>query len=186
MADEALEEIIIQALGHKERRSVIKMLGVANGGIMYSDILHELAINTGKLNYHLKLLEGLIEKDEKRRYRLTKLGTKAHSTLYNITSDLDEETVKSIKSTKTQRDEFITGAVNLYSRIILGSIVSALIGVEAFIYFLFREDITNPTAVILLLLPALLLAVIYWYLNKLKKDAPEVIIGFLQRLGFYR
>ena len=61
-----------------------------------------------------------------------------------------------------------------------------MIGVEVFIYYYFRGNFTSPTAIVLLLLPALLLAVIYWYINKLKRDAPEKIIGFLQRLGFYK
>ena len=186
MADEALEELILQALGHKERRSVIKMIGSSEGGMMYSDILHELAINTGKLNYHLKLLEGLIEKDEKRRYQLTKLGKKAYSILDNITRDLDEEFAHIIPTVKAQRDEFVSSIVTLYTRLILVSLIFLSLGFEILIYTYFKGDIINPTVVTLLILPILLLVVEYWYLNKLKLEAPEAIISFLQRLGFYK
>jgi len=186
LADEALEEIILQALGHKERRSVIKMIGSSESGMMYSDILHELAINTGKLNYHLKLLEGLIEKDDKRRYQLTKLGGKAFSILDNITSDLDEEYTRNIRTVKAHRDEFVSGAVNLYSRLIFLGLISLSLGFESLIYFYFKGHIMHPVALGFMLLPVVLLVVGYWYLNKMKRDAPEAIISFLQRLGFYK
>ncbi len=38
-------------------------------------------MTTGNLNYHLKQLEGFIEKDDERRYRLTPLGKTALSVL---------------------------------------------------------------------------------------------------------
>ena len=186
MADAALEELVLQALGHKERRRVIKMIGFSEGGMMYSDILHELAINTGKLNYHLKLLEGLIEKDEKRRYQLTKIGEKAYSILDNITRDLDEEFTRIIPKVKAQRDEFVSGIVTLYTRLIFVSLIFLSLGFEILAYFYFKGDIFNPTAITILILPILLLIAEYWYLNKLKLEAPEAIISFLQRLGFYK
>ena len=59
-----VEELVLSALGHRERRRILEVVGSSPEGVLYSDILHELGVNTGKLNYHLKLLEGVIERDE--------------------------------------------------------------------------------------------------------------------------
>jgi predicted transcriptional regulator len=65
---EDIEEVVLQALGNRERRNILDVVASSENGVLYSDILHELGVNTGKLNYHLKLLEGIIEKDDSRRY----------------------------------------------------------------------------------------------------------------------
>ena len=41
MADEAIEEFVMQALSHKERRKIIKMIDLAKNRMIYSDILHD-------------------------------------------------------------------------------------------------------------------------------------------------
>jgi DNA-binding IclR family transcriptional regulator len=68
---EDVEELIIQGLGHRERRNILKIISVAPQGAVYSDILGELGLNTGRMNYHLKQLEGLVERNGDRRYHLT-------------------------------------------------------------------------------------------------------------------
>ena len=72
---EEVEDVIIQALGHRERRNILKIIHSAENGASYSEILGELSLNTGRMNYHLRQLEGLIERDDQRRYRLTPLGS---------------------------------------------------------------------------------------------------------------
>ena len=57
-----IEDIILQALSHKERRGILKIIGATQEGVTYSSILGETELNTGHLNYHLRSLEGLIEK----------------------------------------------------------------------------------------------------------------------------
>jgi len=66
-----VEDMIIQALGHKERREILKIISLNIAGSSYSELMGELGLPTGKLNYQLKQLEGLIEKNEERRYVLT-------------------------------------------------------------------------------------------------------------------
>jgi hypothetical protein len=58
---DAIEKYIMQALGHRERRDILRIIGTTLEGIPYSDILNELSINTGKLNYQLKIIESLTE-----------------------------------------------------------------------------------------------------------------------------
>jgi len=106
---EGVEEVVLQALGHRERRNILEIVASSGGGVLYSDILNELGMNTGKLNYHLKLLEGIIEKDDSRRYRLTELGVRAFGLLRGLTEDLDEESARRFSSVKGRRDEFVGG-----------------------------------------------------------------------------
>ncbi len=58
MSAEDIEAVILQALNHVERRNIIKIINAQEMGATYSEILGELGIPTGTLNYHLKQLEG--------------------------------------------------------------------------------------------------------------------------------
>ncbi|GAH17440.1 unnamed protein product, partial [marine sediment metagenome] len=60
---EEVEEIIIQGIGHQERRNILKIISLAEGGASYSVILGELGLNTGRMNYHLRQLQGLVKRD---------------------------------------------------------------------------------------------------------------------------
>jgi len=73
---EEIEELIIQGLGHQERRNILKIISLAEGGASYSVILGELGLNTGRMNYHLRQLEGLVVRNGDRKYHLTPLGEK--------------------------------------------------------------------------------------------------------------
>ncbi|HEX9913928.1 MAG TPA: hypothetical protein VGB32_03330 [Candidatus Bathyarchaeia archaeon] len=86
--EDVVEEAVIQAIGHYERRNIIKIIGAAPGGVTYTEILGETGLNTGHLNYHLRGLEGMVERDEARLYRLTPLGLKALRLLAAIGEDI--------------------------------------------------------------------------------------------------
>ena len=75
-----LEEALFQALGTAERREILRV-AARDQGATYTQILGELNMTTGNLNYHLKQLEGLLEKDQERRYRPTPLGAAAVNVL---------------------------------------------------------------------------------------------------------
>jgi len=75
-----LEEALFQALGAAERREILRV-AARDQGATYTQILGELNMTTGNLNYHLKQLEGLLERDEERRYRSTPLGAAAVNVL---------------------------------------------------------------------------------------------------------
>ena len=83
----AMEDAVIQALGHRERRKILKIVMASEQGASYSEIAAELGINTGSMNYHLRQLQGLIERDGERRYRLTPLGERSLSVLNYMTED---------------------------------------------------------------------------------------------------
>ncbi|MFH2111432.1 MAG: winged helix-turn-helix domain-containing protein [Candidatus Bathyarchaeota archaeon] len=75
-----LEEALFQALAASERREILRV-AARDQGATYTQILGELNMTTGNLNYHLKQLEGLLEKDQERRYRPTPLGAAAVNVL---------------------------------------------------------------------------------------------------------
>lgn len=91
MSAEDVEGVILQALNHIERRNILKIINVQEMGATYSEILGELGIPTGTLNYHLKQLEGLIERDKERRYRLTPLGERSLSVLFSMTEGIGKD-----------------------------------------------------------------------------------------------
>ena len=56
------------------RRSILELLS-ERGTLAYTDVMTLMAVtNTGRLNYHLRALNGLITKDTDGRYRLTEKG----------------------------------------------------------------------------------------------------------------
>jgi DNA-binding transcriptional ArsR family regulator len=84
-----LEKAMFQALGADERREILRIVS-REEGVSYTEILGELNMTTGNLNYHLKQLEGFLEKDDERRYRLTPLGETALNVLGAAGSSPDE------------------------------------------------------------------------------------------------
>lgn len=183
---EDVEEIILQGIDHAERRNILKIIGSSPEGVIYSEILYELSMNTGKLNYHLKLLEGLIEKDEQRRYHLTKLGKKALMILDSMTENLDEEALSLVSTAKSSKDDFISGVVNMWSRLVLFLSFTAMVGFVVFVNTLIRAEYATEVAYLWLIVPLGLMVAIYLWLERVKKEAPESFIQFLKRLGLYK
>ena len=185
LAKEA-EEIILQGIGHEERRNILKIIGSTSEGVKYSDVLNELQLNTGKLNYHLKLLEGLIERDKDRHYRLTKLGMKSVMILNSITEDLDEEELKLVSTAKTRKDTLVTGVVNLWANLVLFFSFTAILGLVAFIYVNIQAGYSGTSAYLWLVIPVIVMVAEYFWLEKVKREAPEKFFELLSRLKLVR
>ena len=75
---------IINALNHEIRRDTLVLL--EKSPMSYSQLLEKFNIATGKLNYHLKLMDGLITKDGNGHYVLTALGQKALGIMKELVS----------------------------------------------------------------------------------------------------
>ncbi|MCX6655639.1 MAG: winged helix-turn-helix domain-containing protein, partial [Candidatus Bathyarchaeota archaeon] len=84
---EEVENVVFQALVSGERREILRVIRSSENGATYTEVLGELGLTTGNLNYHLKQLEGLVQRDSDRRYSLTPLGEKAYSVLSTSASD---------------------------------------------------------------------------------------------------
>ena len=188
---ENVEELIIQGLGHRERRNILKIISLAPQGAIYSDILGALGLNTGKMNYHLRQLEGLVERNGDRRYHLTPLGKKALTILGTMTEDLENGYEKYIQDRSRPTGEgFITWANRWFGLLVLGTI-SAFLGLVVFVYI--RVDggtFSGTTYYFLAAVALLLIVIIVWLRGWVKREAERVQSGWesiLDRLlGRYR
>ena len=87
---------IINALNHEIRRKILQLL--EGKSLSYTELLDTFKISTGKLNYHLKLLDGFISKNEEGLYENAPLGLKALRVLRDICGPL----VKQEKDNETE------------------------------------------------------------------------------------
>lgn len=170
----AVEDIILQAIGHSERRGIIRIIGVNPEGVTYSSILGETELNTGHLNYHLRNLEGLIEKSDDKLYRLTPLGLKSLEILNGLRNEIDGDVIQYVEVAKSATDGSIHPFVKglLYIGIAgIGMVFLASIG-------LFALSITGRIG-----LPGIFASVamigftgvILWVLVKALKTVPEFV-----------
>lgn len=170
-----VEDIILQAIGHNERRGIIRIIGANPEGVTYSSILGETQLNTGHLNYHLRNLDGLIEKWDDKMYRLTPLGYKALELMNNLSKEIDSEVIQYVETAKSIQDgsihPFIKGL--LYIGIAgVGIVFLASIG-------LFVMTITRGSFAIMEIFISLgmmgFTGVILWVLANALKTVPEFV-----------
>jgi len=95
-----VEATVFEVLAHPIRRDILKLLSYGDDGTSYTDILGEFALSTGRLNYHLKQMEGFIQKNDHLRYTLTPLGKAATDLLVSLKKDLPEDVQKFVKIRK--------------------------------------------------------------------------------------
>ena len=79
---------IFTALKHPIRRRILRMLG--QSPVTYTDILNQLNIDNGLLNYHLDNMKELITKDKEGKYVLSEFGKAA----LNLTTKVEEPVSK--------------------------------------------------------------------------------------------
>ena len=170
-----VENIILQAIGHNDRREIIRIIGANPNGATYSSILGETRLNTGHLNYHLRNLEGLIEKQEDKLYQLTPLGYKSLELMNNLSKEIDSDVIQYIETVKDTDD----GSLHPFVKGLL------YIGITAFgiIFFagmgLFIMSVTRGNFAIIAISISLgmmgLSSVILWVLINALKTVPKFI-----------
>jgi hypothetical protein len=188
---EDIEELIIQGLGHRERRNILKIISLAPKGAVYSDILGELGLNTGRMNYHLRQLEGLVERNGDRRYHLTPLGRRALAVLGSMTDDLGngyEEYLVQVSA--PSGSGFITWA-NRWFGLLAFSVFTAYLGLVALVWMGVRAGTFPGVWYYYLVAVALvLIVVLVWFRGWVGREAERVQGGWeslLDRLmGRYR
>ncbi len=176
-----IEEAIIQALAHESRRTMLKIINSSEKGASYTDLMIELGISTGKLNYHLKTLEGIVEKNKEQKYVLTPLGKRAMTLLASITEKIDPKYKNYVNTARiAQRSTLHPLAKSLiYISIAWASVV--LVVWSYLTYIIIAE---GAPIVAYILLPTLLLlgsAMLGWLIYALK-TAPEIMKRFERRL----
>lgn len=129
-----VEEIIIQGLSHQERRNILKIISLAEGGASYSVILGELGLNTGRMNYHLRHLESLVVRNGERKYHLTPLGNKALSVLHSMTEDLENGYEEYLNSARSTRSSVVPTWANRWFYLIAFFTMTAMLGLVTFVH----------------------------------------------------
>jgi len=129
-----IEDIIIQGLGNQERRNILKIISLADGGTSYSEILGELGLNTGRMNYHLRHLEGVAVRNGDRRYHLTPIGKKALSVLHSMTENLENGYEEYLYRARAAQGSGIAILVNRWFYAILACSISAMIFLTSFVF----------------------------------------------------
>ncbi|MCX6649002.1 MAG: winged helix-turn-helix domain-containing protein [Candidatus Bathyarchaeota archaeon] len=178
-----VEEVVFQALASTERREILRIIRTREGGATYSEVLGELGLTTGNLNYHLKQLEGLLEKDEERRYRLTPLGERAMAVLRGV--DVPENLGDYVSAARASQSlsihPFVSGLLRMavvfdcFFLVVWGSIayIAVTEGAPVFVY-----------AVLAFLL--IVGAVALVGLVRALRTAPEYVRRLERRLGLTR
>ena len=174
-----VEELIIQGLGHRERRNILKIISVAPQGAIYSDILGELGLNTGRMNYHLKQLEGLVERNGDRRYHLTPLGKRALTVLGSMTDDLENGYEDYLQNVRQPRDSRFVTWSNRWFGLIVMLTASAFLGLVALVWFGMRGDnFTEVWYYYLAAIALVLIVVLVWLRGWVRREAERIQGGW--------
>ena len=147
-----VENAVFQALAHSMRRTILKIVN-STDGITYSELITELQLPTGKLNYHLEQLEGLIEKNQDRHYVLTPLGKKALNQLNLIKQETSTADEKYVKTAETAQKTSLQPAVRSF---LLIGIAFSFIIVFIWSYIAFIALTEGAPVIVYVLLPLLI------------------------------
>ncbi len=79
---------IFRALKHPIRRKILHMLDESS--LTYTDILNELGVETGFLNYHLESLNNLIKKEDN-KYQLSDIGRASMHLTTRLENKVEQE-----------------------------------------------------------------------------------------------
>jgi hypothetical protein len=87
------------------------------------------------MNYHLKSLEGIIERDKNRQYTLTPIGRKAFVILSSMTEDLENGYEEYLGKVRQSQGTGILKFANIWFMVFALLSISAVAGVWFFIKF---------------------------------------------------
>ena len=177
-----IEDIILQALNHPERRNIIEILGASPEGVSYSNILGEIGLNTGKMNYHLKLLEGVIERDENRLYTLTPIGKKAFSILNSISEDLENGYEVYLNKVKQSQGTGIIRLANLLFFLVVILSISALAGSWVYVYLGINSGSVSSSSMVYVYVAGLFTLVCLFFIRKWVQRNAESVQELLNRI----
>lgn len=166
-----LDDIVIKALGHPERKNILKIVASYPDGVNYTGILGETGLTTGRLNYHLGELEGFLDRDEDRLYRLSEIGAKAVATIDFINKDVDVSILDTVNTKRSQRMKAIKRRLNtgFYA---LSAIMIGLTGFFVYSAYTQRDPVLRAFTIIW----SIFVAGILYMTDKSRKNDPERIL----------
>jgi len=148
-----IENIVFQALSHPIRRTILKIIASRPDGVPYTELIIELGLSTGKLNYHLEQLGGLIVKNNKRFYVLTPFGKKALDQLNLITEELSPEDEKYLRIAEESQKSSLQPALKSF---LIVNIVASSTMVLVLICVAYMAITEGAPIIVYVLLPILI------------------------------
>ena len=179
-SENQIENIVFQALAHPVRRTILKIVASSVKGVSYTELITELGLSTGKLNYHLEQLEGLIEKNNERLYVLTPFGRKALNQLNLIKEETTPDIEKYIKIAESAQKSSLQPTIKSF--LLIGIAFSSVILV-VWSYVAYITIAEGAPIIVYVLLP-ILIAIGIGLLSSLilaYKRAPNWIRRFERR-----
>ena len=151
--EEQIENILYQALSHPMRRTILKILGSRPEGVSYSELINELGLSTGKMNYHLEQLGGFAAKNEERRYILTPFGRKAASQLSLMRKEISAEDEKYVRIAEASQKSSLQPALRGF--LLVGIAVSSML-ILVWFYIAYIAFTEGAPIIVYVLLPILI------------------------------
>jgi predicted transcriptional regulator len=148
-----IEGIIFQALAHQMRRTILKIAASDSKGVSYTELVTELGLSTGKLNYHLEQLSGFVEKNEERRYVLTPLGKKALNQLNLAKQEVSADDEKYVRTAGLAQKTSLQPAAKSFLSI---GIVMTSVFVFVWAYIAYIAVTEGAPIIVYILLPVLI------------------------------
>jgi predicted transcriptional regulator len=179
--EDQIENIVFQALAHPIRRTILKIIATQPTGVSYTELVTELNLSTGKLNYHLEQLGGLVGKNSKRYYVLTSFGKKALNQLNLMKQEISPEDEKYIKIAVSSQKSSLQPALKSF---LIVSLVFSSIFLIVWIYLAYIFITEGAPMIVYILLP-ILIAVGFYLTGSLilaLKKTPEWIKRIERRL----
>lgn len=126
-------ESLSDVLRHPVRRKIVLTL-FERGNLSYIDLMNAVGVtNTGKFNYHLKILGDLLEKDSNGRYILTEKGRMVAQLLQNF-PEKPQQTVLSMADATVIG--FVGAVLTAVNPVFWASVIIALSKLELERHFL--------------------------------------------------
>lgn len=104
-----------------------------------------------------------------------------------MTHYLDEESARGFSSARGRKDERVTSVVGWYFNLVIVGLFTFVLGMVAFVALTMRSGHLAPAyGYGLMGVTVVAVALVLMRLLRVKREAPERGVGFLQKLGFYR
>ena len=179
-------EWVLKAISHTIRQNMLQLIA-KNEMQSYTELMQKLSLSTGKLNFHLKQLSGLIEKQEDGSYSLTIVGKKAVDILEQIDSIGEDKeqaeifrnialskTIKQIRPAPETKRKWYFWVIAIYTFIIWLPLVIVEIVID-FQFLNILPDKTTPRIItyisiltaIILVLTVISCFLAKWYLESI-------------------
>ena len=144
-------------MAHPTRRLIIRIVQSKSGGVSYTELITGLGLSTGKLNYHLDQLKGVLEKTNSGYYVLSPFGKKAVEHLNLVEQRSTPEDEKYVKIAVLSQKNSLQPIIKAF---LLISIAMMVVFLALWIYIGYISLLEGAPTVVFVLLPVLIIIAI--------------------------